>query len=134
MKMCIGSGDHTITCNLEAGKNLIVRNATHSSISDDVVSYAACRFIRHSGSLRSAYVLKSYRMRLASGKARKPEPFCFVAPAALMELPAAWVTVCGVVTPEGVKVERIGLFRSFDDARFPAFCRSKRVPVRTRRH
>ncbi len=120
MKLILGNEPLAASCALEAGKNVRVEGDLASSVPRDTLLYAVCRFIRHSGTLSRRYVWTSCRLRLESGRARRPQRRCFVAPAPLLQLPRGWAAVNVSVGPAGVTVERVTLCTSLDRAQAAA--------------
>ncbi len=113
MNMILGTGENALVCALEVSRSVCVETDASMSVGRDTLLYAVCRFLRHSKSLCGKYVWMSYRMRLASGRARKPQRCRFVAPAPLLELSAGWVEAEVSVSPVGVTVERVALLSEF---------------------
>ena len=112
MKLTLGNGPLAASCALETGKDVRVEGDLAPSVARDTLLYAVCRFIRHSETLSRKYVWASCRLRLQSGRARRPQRRYFVAQAPLLELPRGWVAVNVSVGPAGVTVKRVALCSS----------------------
>lgn len=117
MKMVSKTAASTCTCQLQAAKELHFSSCVDCLLAVESVGYAACRFIRRSPALRHTLTQESYRLRLAKGRERRKQYHSFVAPAALMELPGAWVSVRLTVDPEGVTVEGMSLSEEYPYSR-----------------
>ncbi len=124
MKLTTGTGYGALTCDLSVSPNLSFYTKTDCDLELDSIGYAACRFLRHTNKLCRTYVKKSYDLRFAKGKARKPVRCFFVAPSALMELPGAWTHVRITVSPAGVVVDHVGIYLSLISAQEAATKRS----------
>lgn len=102
------------SCQLETAKDIRFHGGARSAdLLPESAGYAVCRFLRSSSALRGALVRESYRLRIASGKGRRTVRRSFVAPASLMELPAAWVRVTLTVSATGVTVTGVYLFEEY---------------------
>lgn len=114
MKMTSGA----CSCVLETAKDIRFNGgARNGGLLPESAGYAACRFLRSSTVLRGTLVRESYRLRLATGKGRRTVRRSFVAPGALMELPAAWVRVTLAVTAAGVTVSGVYFGEEYPAAR-----------------
>ena len=113
MNMNLGNGGNAVVCALEVSRSVRVETDASMGVGRDTLLYAVCRFLRHSRTLCGRYVWMSYRMRLASGRARRTQRCRFVSPAPLLELPAGWVETELAVSPAGVTVERVVLRSTF---------------------
>ena len=106
------------SCQLETAKDIRFHGgAVGGDLLPESAGYAVCRFLRSSSALRGVLVRESYRLRLASGKGRRTVRRCFVAPAALMELPGAWARVTLNITATGVTVTGMYLCEEYPTSR-----------------
>ena len=106
------------SCQLETAKDIRFHGgAVGADLLPESAGYAACRFLRSSSALRGVLVRESYQLRIASGKGRRTVRRCFVAPAALMELPGAWVQVTLNITATGVTVTGVYLCGEYPTSR-----------------
>lgn len=117
MKLVSRTASHSVTCQIEAAKELRLRTQTPCALLPESVGYAACRFLRSSSALRHSLAEESYRLRLAKGRARRTLRRSIVAPAALMELPGSWAQVSLTVTPIGVTVTGVRLCEEYPSRR-----------------
>ena len=106
MEMSYGTGGQGLRCRVTAARDLRLSGALFRELPPDTAAYALCRFLCRSEQLSRAYTLMSYRLRLASGRGRRPRRERFSAPAALLELGAGWIRAEVTVSPEGVTGER----------------------------
>ena len=116
MKMTSENEYGSYACELIAAKELRFHADFPCDVELDTVRYAVCRFLRKSKSLCKEYVKESYRLRLASGKGRKTKRRWCLAPAALLELPGAWVHIGVSISATGVTVEQVGLHETYEAA------------------
>ena len=110
MKLTLGNGYGSLSCEVSAAKTLRVTDRVGASLRGDVVGYAVCRFLRRSRALAREYVRQSYDLRLEKRRSGRTGTRRFLAPAPLLELPGAWCAVRLSVTAAGVTVESVGLF------------------------
>ena len=108
MKMQATYGYRTVTCAVEADRDLSVTAAHPLDLCKEAVGYAVCRFLCQSATVSRFCARTSYELRLAKGrKARRR--LRIVAPAAVMELGYGWTVADLCVTPAGVTVRRIAI-------------------------
>jgi hypothetical protein len=106
------------SCALETAKDIRFHGGVRGAdLLPESAGYAACRFLRSSSALRGVLVRESYQLRIASGKGRRTVRRCFVAPAALMELPSAWARVTLNITATGVAVTGVFLCEEYPHSR-----------------
>lgn len=114
MKKTMKMTSAACSCALETAKDIRFHSGAKSGdLLPESAGYAVCRFLRSGSTLRGELVRESYRLRLASGKGRRTVRRSFVAPGALMELPAAWVRVTLTVTAAGVTVTGVYLCEAY---------------------
>lgn len=117
MKLVSRTASHSVTCQIEATKELRFRTQTQCALLPESVGYAACRFLRSSPTLSHSLAEESYRLRLAKGQKRRTLRHSIVAPAALMELPGSWAQVSLTVSPIGVTVTGVRLCEEYPSRR-----------------
>ena len=64
MKLVSRTASHSVTCQIEATKELHFRTQTQCALLPESVGYAACRFLRSSPTLSHSLAEESYRLRL----------------------------------------------------------------------
>ncbi|MCD7745302.1 MAG: hypothetical protein LUI13_08505 [Lachnospiraceae bacterium] len=105
MKMTNGS----ISCEVSAASDVIFVSYVPCNYDKNTVFYAARRFFARCGKLRRECTCESRRIRLDK-RGKGKIPFCYLIPAVLMELPGEWARVTGVVSAEGVELQKVELF------------------------
>ncbi len=129
MKIASGTGHGAYMCDLSISSTLLCTGTVSPGLCLDTIGYAASRFISRSPALCLQYTRISRGLRLAKGKDRRPKHCSFTVPACLMELPGVWAEVRVTVTPEGVTVDQVGLYRTLEEIRPAAGSRSPRFPA-----
>ena len=111
MKLTTGTGYGALSCQISVSKDMVFHSEVPcNGLEIEAAGYAVCRFLKHSPKCANKYIRASYRMRLASGKARRSRTCWLSGPAKALQLPGAWVRIQLRVKPEGVSVERVELY------------------------
>lgn len=101
----------SLSCELSVAENYTLLSRVACTYGKDTVAYAVERFLPRCASLCRECTWKSWKARVAKGRAKKKQFFQYLVPAVLMELPGNWVRISGDIDAVGVSVKRVELLR-----------------------
>lgn len=100
-------------CEFSVANNFAILSRVPCEYDRETICYAVQRLFHKSERLCRSCTLESWQLRLAKGNARKRHPFAYVIPAALMELPGAWIRLSGMIDAGGVTVYKIEILTHY---------------------
>ncbi len=93
-----------IVCNVTTDRDF---STAIGELCPEAVAYALCRMFVRTPVLCRRYVTESYRMRLATGKARRPRRYDCTVSGRAAEINAAQLRVWFTVSPDGITVTKV---------------------------
>ena len=90
----------------------------HCDLAADTGRYAVRRLFTRCAALRDDCTALSWRLRVASGRARKGRRVRYLLRAAMLELPGTWARITVAVDAAGITVQRLELLDALPESSF----------------